>query len=309
VAEAALQRVERSLFVRTLFGRRQLGKLVEQVAALMRDVYFDPGQVIYTQGEASQYIYLIVSGQVVLDGPGLSPWTFGAQDGIGFQDAMQDSVHARTARATTDVHALMFSVEDWFDVLEGHPELSRGAAMGNSRSVATMVDELGLEAAFPGADPVEVFADLGRAPGLVERMLLLTDTAMLSRAGIQAVAVLARLARPVLAQAGSVVFREGEPKAGIVFVGSGELTLRREAGGGPGRFGPGSAVGSLGALTRDVHEATLVAATDALALEVPTDDFFDAMEDHFDLAKAVFAFGAKERGRLMELLKQKKLSS
>ena len=103
VAESIVKRVEYSLFLRTLFGGRRSGVAVERVATLMRDVYFDAGQVIYRRAEASTHIYFIVSGQIVLDAPGLAPWTFGPRDGVGFLDAMQDASHARTARAATDV--------------------------------------------------------------------------------------------------------------------------------------------------------------------------------------------------------------
>lgn len=302
MADEAAARVEKSLFVRTLFGGRLSGRYLDAVTVMMQSAWFDAGQVIYRQGDASQHMYFIVSGEVALEEPGHAPWRFVARDGIGFQDAMQDQPHSRTARAASDVHALVFSVEDWFDVLEGHPELGRGAVLGHARSVARMIDELGLAAAFSREplDPGHV--DLVRSPGLVERMLVLTEAPLFARAGIQAVAGLARLAKSLRVPKGDVVRQAGQPRHGFELVAHGELSLRRSEDAAAAWFTPGSVVGSLGVFAKDEHDATLRAETDSVVLEIRQDDLFEVMEDHFDLARAVFAYMARERGRLMRLV-------
>lgn len=306
MVDEAAARVERNLFVRTLFGGLLSGRNLEAVTQLMSDAWFDAGQELYRQGEVSRLIYFIVSGEVVLETPGQVPWKFVARDGIGFQDAMQDQPHSRTARALTDVHALAFSVEEWFDVLEGHPELGRGAVMGHARSVARMIDELGLEASFPRAPIAPGSSDFLRSPGLVERMLVLTESPLFNRAGIQAVAGLARLAHTVRVPRGDVVRRQGDPRAGIEVVAQGELSLRRDETEGAGWFAPGSVVGSLGVVAKDEHDSTLHAQSDSVVLEIRQDDLFEVMEDHFDLARAVFAYMARERGRLMRLVAERR---
>lgn len=308
MAESTVKRVEYSLFLRTLFGDRRSGATVERVAAMMRDVYFDAGQVIYRQAEASTHIYFIVSGKIVLDAPGLSPWTFGPRDGVGFLDAMQDAPHARTARAETDVHALAFSVEDWFDVLEGHPDLGRGALSDHADSVAKMIDLLGFVRAFPGGG-ARVPADLRRPPGLVERMLALTDSAIFARAGIQAVAVLAQRSRPLVLREGAEIVRQGEPrKHRLWLVGQGEVALSLADDPEPGRVGAGALVGGLATLAREQQVCTLRVTTDSVVLELIEDDLMDVMDDHFDLARAIFAYMARERGRLMEIVARERAS-
>ncbi len=188
------------------------------------------------------------------------------------------------------------------------PPAHRGAVMGHARAVSRMIDELGFDAAFAPPGPGEP-ADLGRPPGLVDRMLMLTDAPLLARAGIQAVAVLARLGRPRLIRQGGLLHKQGEARTSLCLVGQGELQLAREGEPAVGRFGPGSVAGSLGMLARPRHDATLSAATDAVVLELDDDDFFEAMDDHFDLARAVFAYMAKERGRLMELIARRRALS
>jgi CRP-like cAMP-binding protein len=296
--------------MRTLFGDRPIGDNVERVAALMSDAYFDAGSTIYRRGEAAEHIYFIVSGKVVLEAPGHLPWTFGSEDGIGFQDAMQHRTHARAARAVSDVHALKFSTEDWFDLLEDHPELGRGSVHFHAASVTRMIDALGHERAFPatgarepsGSEPPPALG----APDLVERMLMLTESELFARAGIQAVAGLARAARPVLVPAGSVLHAEGDPRAGLVLVGSGELSVSAASDGASGVARPGTLAGGLGVLASERWRATLTATESTCVLELLEDDFFQVMDDHFDLARSVFAYMSRERGRLMDLVERRK---
>src|SRR4029079_11639026 len=135
-------RVQRSLFARTLFGQLGLGSAIDRVATVIRDVHFDEGTVIYRQGGTSTHIYFILEGKVALEAPGEATWTFETREGFGFQDAMRDRPHARTATALTDLHALALNVEDWLDLLEDHGELQRGSIMRHADSVTRMIAQL-----------------------------------------------------------------------------------------------------------------------------------------------------------------------
>ena len=59
-------------------------------------------------------------------------------------------------------------------------------------------------------------------------------------------------------------------------------------------------------MARDDQSATLSAATDTVALEFSEYDLMDVMDDHFDFSKAIFAYMARERGRLMEIVAQER---
>ncbi len=147
-----VQRLERAIFVRTLFGDLE-GSIADEIASRMREVHFDQGSIIYRRGEASDYIYFIEDGSIVLESPDEPAWTLGPKDGIGFQDAMQDRPHARDARALTDTRVVVLSVEDWLDIIEDHGVLGRNALRRHAESVRKMIARIGVDGGFPGAAP------------------------------------------------------------------------------------------------------------------------------------------------------------
>jgi CRP-like cAMP-binding protein len=295
-------RVQRSLFARTLFGQPEMNHAVESVAAVIRDVHFDEGTVIYREGGTSTHIYFILEGQVALETPGEPTWTFGTRDGFGFQDAMRDRPHARTAVALSDVHALALAVDDWLDLLEDHSELARGSIVRHVESVGQMIAKLAPDGGFPDPGEADALGDARPRPNLVERIVMLSESALFARAGIEAIARLARFAKPETALAGEVIIRPGEGGGELLLIGAGIVALERAEPMLRARFGAGSLAGGLAMVGRSVSDFTLTAETPAVVLRIPDDDWFEAIDDHFDLARAVFAHMAGERENFMKIL-------
>lgn len=297
--DSASERVLRAIFLRSLFGDSAVLTAVERIGSMMRTVTCRAGMTIYRQGEASDYLYFIVDGHVALDAPGEPRWTFGPRDGLGFQDAMQDQPHARTALALTDVTALAFSVDDWMDVLDDHSELSRGAIMNHARSVRAKFAELAPDGGFAPVEAALVQPDLGDEVGLVERMVMFSEAPCFERSGIQAVASLARVAQVRRLKRGETLLAVGERPQGIYLVGAGMLSAERKEPELRAQFAPGSLAVGLSFLGVESSDITLFAEWDALVLSVAEDDFFDIADDHFDLMRAVFSYMARERGLAM----------
>jgi CRP-like cAMP-binding protein len=300
--ESSIQRVERSIFVRSLFGKRAAERVAERVAATMRDLYFPAGTVIYRRGEASENLYFIVEGEVTLELPGEPSWVMGPQDGFGFQDAMQDVAHARDARARSDTHVLAFAAEDWLDLLEDHADMGQGAILAQAESIRRAVSEVSPSGGFPEPGQCEPPADFEAPCGIVERIVILRDAPLFERAGIQALAGLARLAKPRAIRSGETLATAGTKSPGLVVVGAGVIGLERAQPELRARFGPGSIVGGLASVGTELLDWTVRAETDALALQIAQADWFDLMDDHFDLARSAFAYMAAERGLLMRAL-------
>jgi len=300
--ESTSERVERAIFVRSLFGRAEVSAAVERVGSMMRSVTFQPATTIYRRGEASEYLYFIVEGSVVLEAPGEPPWTFGPRDGFGFLDAMQDRPHVRTARASTAVRALAFSAEDWMDVLEDHGELGRGAILAHAEAVRGKIAQLSPDGGFAPVDPSIVLTDLGSEVGLVERIVLLSEARAFERAGIQALATLARVARLRRLSPGEVLLDLGVRPEGMYLVGSGVVEMTRQRPALTARFGAGSLAGGLSLLGLESSDVVLRAESEATVMCVSEDELFDVQEDHFDLARALFAYMANERSGFMRAL-------
>jgi len=303
------QRVQRSIFLRTLFGGAEVAGVVERIGAMMTEVSFRPETVIYGRGEASQYLYFIVDGRVALEAPGEVTWSFGAGDGFGFLDAMRDRPHERTARAATEVHALAFSVEDWLDLVEDHAEMARGSLLSHAANVREKIAELSPDGGFPAPDSSRRSTELNEETGLVERIVLLSDAPAFERAGIQALASLAKVAQQRMLQPGEVLLAEGQRPHGVVLVGGGSLLMVRENPELEAQFGPGSLAGGLAMLGLEKSDFELRAAERSMVVSVSEEDFFDVLEDHFDLARAVFAHMSRERSELMRELARRRSSA
>ncbi|MEZ4222893.1 MAG: cyclic nucleotide-binding domain-containing protein [Polyangiaceae bacterium] len=292
-------RVHRSIFVRSLFGSADAAIGLQRIEAMMHPVEFAAGTTIYRRDEASDYLYFILEGSVALDAPGEPRWVFGPRDGFGFLDAMRDRPHARTAHALSDVTALAFSVEDWIDALEDHSGLGRGAILEHAKSVRSKIAALSPDGGFARQSTMICSVEPGDAVGLVERIVMLGDAPCFERAGIQALASLAQIARLIPASPGQLLLEAGAAPTGLYLVGAGVVVAERHEPELSARFGPGSLAMGLSFLGEAAADVTLRSECDSLVLSIREDDFFDVAEDHFDLMRAVFSYMAGERAGLM----------
>jgi CRP-like cAMP-binding protein len=297
-------RLELNIFVRSLFGDVD-GSIADEMAARMREIDFERGHLIYRRGEASTYLYFIVEGQVSLEAPGVAPWKMGPSDGFGFQDAMQDRPHARDARADTDTRVLVFSVEDWLDIIEDHGELGRAALLRHGESVRRMVAGLAPDGGFRAA-PADVAPATSHLSDLVERMLTLSEIPVFERAGIQSLATMARVARPVRSVAGEVILAEDKPVNRVYVVSSGLVEMERTAPALSARFGPSTLVGGLSMFGLEKADFTIRAVSDSVVFHISQDDWLEIMDDHFDLARSVFLHMGTERQLFMGQLADRK---
>src|SRR5688572_15285328 len=112
-------RVERELVVRARILAEASPAQVAQLIAHERDVVFAPGQALVTQGQPARRFYLIVDGDVAIDG---FPERAGIGVPVGVSDALLDRPHLRTARAVGTVHAIALDVRDYFEFLEDNPD-------------------------------------------------------------------------------------------------------------------------------------------------------------------------------------------
>jgi CRP-like cAMP-binding protein len=298
-------RLELTIFVRTLFGE-MAGGVADEIASRMREVDFEKGQYVYRRGEASTYLYFIEEGNVVLEVDGEEPWKMGPMDGFGFQDAMQDRPHARDARAATDARVLVFSLEDWLDIIEDHSELGRSSLLRHAQSVRNMIGELVPDGGFPPPEPARSPRDPAHPPDLIERMVTLSETPVFERAGMQSLATMARVARAVHHQAGDVIVEPGKPLNRVYVVAAGSSELRREQPELVARFGPNSMVGGLSLFGLDRSDFTLTALEESLVFHISQDDWFELMDDHFELARSVFLRMGAERQAFMGAIAERK---
>ncbi|HEU4580390.1 MAG TPA: cyclic nucleotide-binding domain-containing protein [Polyangiaceae bacterium] len=289
-------RIERELFLRSTIGRNLPS--TRELAELLRDVAFQAGQVVYREGEDSDEIYFVRRGTVGLSRGGVVH-EFGPGSVIGILDVEQDKPHARTATALTDVELLSLSSEDRLELLEDSFEHTRSLI----RMTATRLDEDGRQ----GGAEVDLAVTLAPKPEpllLIERVFTLRDTPAFRKASIQALVSLAPSADEIRLAAGELLFERGEAR-GVLFVtvaGCLELQGSEQGSGAPRpgtahRYGSASLLGGGPAFADALSRHSARALTPAVVLRIREEDFYDVMEDHFDLARSVLSYLASENER------------
>jgi CRP-like cAMP-binding protein len=297
---AGLGRVERELIVRARILADASPTQIAQLLAHERDVTFAPGQVLVTQGQAPRRFYLVVDGEVDVDG---LPDRFGAGTPIGVTDALLDRPYLRTARATGVVHAIAMDVRDYFDFLEENPDLALTLIGNLAGDVHGHLLALPVPERFLGLPHGPLVTDA--ADSLVERLPVVRHVRPFVRASIQAQVSLADDAQPRRLPAGDILFRAGAPADTVWMIASGTVavdTVSASGERGPVRLvcGPGDLVEHHAALTSGPRRASAAALTDTLLLGLPREALHDRMEEHFDLVRSILAYLASEQERILQ---------
>jgi hypothetical protein len=195
-------------------------------------------------------------------------------------------------------------MSDYFDVLEDNFDYARrmvvfGAARHDEMAVSYVPDAVFApgDATTPSSPEALHSAKLNT----IERLLALRATRFVQRAPIQALASLAQLATQRTFSAGEALFRVGDPAPDLHVLVAGAVRVRRESPPVEHLFLPVRLVAGAAALGYEMHQYEALAETDVTTLCIAKEDLFDVAEDHFGLARALFAFSSLERERIMDL--------
>ncbi|MBI2895590.1 MAG: cyclic nucleotide-binding domain-containing protein [Deltaproteobacteria bacterium] len=292
-------RIERQLFLKTLAIGKATGA-GQRFADAMREVAYPAGTTIYREGDGTDRIFFVRSGEISLARRGEEPWTFRERDTVGVLDAMQDRPRARTATAVTDVKALAVTVEDWLELLEDNFELARQTIVRGARSLF----DLHLELAPTGGFPIPTGTDVPEGKGpvdLVGRIILLHDLPAFRAASVQSLVGLSKVLRERRLEAAGGLFLRGEPPGAIFVVVRGLVEISRDSPELRAGFGPGALVAGYVSVGQSERQFDARAVVPTTVLELREDDYLDLLEDHFELVRSVLADMARERERLMDL--------
>jgi len=304
---SSLDTVERNIFLRAVLSGVDLGPAAGLIASVITDAYFTAGTVIYREGDSSDHLYFVVEGTVSLTREGEEPWLMDPRSVFGALDASLDQPHARTAMAVEDVHVMLLAIEDWQDLLEDHFELAQAMVFRNAHGLHEMCLRLAPTGGFAEVEDIDPSPEgpvSSASPGeldAVDRLVLLSQSPLFERAGIQPLLTLAQSTKVRHLEAGTVLFEEGDRVTELFLVARGLIEIEREQPALRARFGRGALVAGAPALANDDRAFSARAATDAVVLAVKRDDVLDVMEDHFAALRSVLAYLAVERDRMQRL--------
>jgi len=260
------------------------------VADQMRNRTFKSGAVIMREGEAPLAAYSLVRGRIRVSRRGqvLGDVEPGAAVGVGAivsRDAL-----GLGAVAVTDVLALELDRERLVDIFEDHFPLLLEAIREVARQHLDRIRKL---TEVPDQLPViHPERSLLKRLDFVERLLLLKmPEGPFERSSVAALAEIAERTRHWSIEAGTTLWREGEPAGTSCLIVNGSIRCSLSRDGRPVEFRAGStAIGALEAIAglRRWHDA--VADTRADVLETKVTDLIDVFEDNVEMAMDFLAW-------------------
>lgn len=293
----AAERLQRELFIRTRLTRLAEPGLGPLVARLAKEVTFAPGTILYREGDPPHDFYAFVRGEIEIAASGFPAWTLANQSGLGLLEVLADQPRSSTVTAVTHVHAMRLAADDYLDFLEEHFEFAMMAALRASNDVHELSLTLAPDGGFAPIAP-DARAPVG-SMNFVQKIETLRESRPFRKATVQALVRLSELGREVHLKEGERLFQRGEAAGKFFFVAEGVIEASRESPALVARFGRGDLVCGYGALGKADDQYVAVARSPALAFAFNEEDFFDVMEEHFDLTRSVLAGIASEYTRLV----------
>ena len=97
---------------------------IAAIAGVAQESFFQPAQIIVTQGTPGQAFYMITAGRVEILRDGVSLGAFGPGDFFGEMALLDSAPRSATIRALDHVSCLMLSSWDFKALLERHPSIA-----------------------------------------------------------------------------------------------------------------------------------------------------------------------------------------
>lgn len=293
------QRVLREMFLAAIGAN--LASLepwvTDRLAAILEEDEVAAGERIYSAGDPPDYFYVVGQGRVELIGDDEHVDVVDGPTAFGVVDALAERLHTHTAYAPTALSLLRVPTEAWLGVLEDSFELARVSLGGLVSAVATLEERL-----WETGRRVDPAPSAPLAPGtwldIVERVAVFLRTPPLRGAGVQPLSDLALTAEEISFQPGEHLFERDSPSDRVFVIVDGLVEGSREE---PSATWTGGAremvCGTVSfSAKRSQWEARAVTRVRTLAFGI--EDWFDLMEENFEMVRATLASLAAEHERL-----------
>ena len=271
--------------------------MTDRLTAMLEEEECAPGDRIYAEGEPPDHFYMLRQGRLefltndrpveIIEGP----------RAFGMIDALIERPRRTSAVAASAVQLLRIPCEAWFELLEDSFALARTSVLALARATAAAEERVwarGVAPPTPTAPPLDGSGSLD----IVQRAALLMHTPVFRGVGVQPVSDLAAAAEEVQFAVGEHLFERGSCDRVFVIVEGRVEADRRDPPvawqGGPGQIVCESVC--FGALASS-WEARAVTRTRALSFGI--DDWFDVLQENFEMVRATLATFARERERLL----------
>jgi CRP-like cAMP-binding protein len=256
-----------------------------RIAGTGRQVRRESGRVLYEAGLRAADLEFLLDGAVTRAEAGAAPDTINAPAALGFEEVFENAPQRATMKASGIAICLTLLNEQFLGLLSENTDLAQGIF----RQLLEM---------HGSADSGPVLSGVVRPPhsarfkdGLepIEKVLLLEEMPVFSRATSEQLSLLAGITHEVKLTESELPFREGDAPA-IYIILEGELSLEPVGGGEPAFAKPGDCIGvyeTLGGAESTGWRAHVTRG--GVALRVEREALFDLLADQIDLLQGVFS--------------------
>jgi CRP-like cAMP-binding protein len=275
---------------------------IDRLTSLLEEEEVEAGRRLFAAGEPVETIYFLREGRLQLSREGAPPWIYDGRWVIGPADAVLDRPYPRTAVALTHLSLLKLPADDWLDLLEDSFELARGAVARSIHGVGLLEARRWSLEAEPRGKRVTTIPTDRSTLSFVDRLAMFAGVGLLRSAGVQVLADVVSLVKEETFAPGERIWSRGEVPGRTFIIVEGEAIAERSNPSLSVRFGPGMAVAGVASLGDAVKEWEAHAVTRLRVLSLPIEEWFDEMEEHFDLVRSALGALALVRDEIVDEL-------
>ncbi len=271
--------------------------VAERLTAILEQEDVRAGERIFTAGDPPDHLFLVRQGRLELLRDGQHGEIVVAPCALGMSDALAERPRSHTARALVPLQLVRVRVDAWLELLEDSFELTRMAVLRLARGVAALEEKRlasGGESApvrWIGLDSTDAKLDV------IERLAVLMQAVPLRGSGAQPISDLASLCEEVSLDAGKGLFEQDTEGDRVFVLVDGRVEATRESPHAVWRGGPGQVVCGMAAFAGSARNWRAQAVTRVRALVFRVDDWFDILEENFEMVRTTLATLAVEMDR------------
>jgi CRP-like cAMP-binding protein len=295
-------KVSRELFLAAVAGT--LGHVepwvMDRIAAMVDEEHLATGECLFRAGSSPDHFYFLREGGLRYVREGKPPETVTGPAPVGLLDALAERPRRHAAYALMPVDLVRVPLEGWLELLEDNFELARLSMLRIARDLADLEERVWARGrVVPRPAAFEVNAR-GRELDAVERMALLMKTLPVRGAWAQPISDLAQLCTEISRREGASLLDPASARGRILVIVEGRVHAWKGEPRVTWRGGPGEIVAGTAAFADRAAEWTAVAATNVRLLTLALDDWFDILEENFELVRGLLAGLAVKHDGLRE---------
>ncbi len=116
--ENNLSTIEKVIFLKSVdIFEYAIVEQLGRIAGLTQEVHFDPGEIIFKEGELGDAFYLLLSGRVFIEKNGNTLREMKEKEAFGTLEVLDFHPRAVTAKAVDQVRALKLNGQEFHDLL------------------------------------------------------------------------------------------------------------------------------------------------------------------------------------------------